>query len=203
MMCCRSDDRNSLSPTGRGAWNGAAVDAWIIRLPYILTCPGLILRRFRTTLGPCRGPGKHCVSIASIEHVRACTGPALSGLDAAPAQGECAVTEDISAQARSAIAVLGFSRIFARQNLELAALQSHGAPAADLVTPAFRGGGIADAFSRAIRPLGPTTKGNETAFQLPSSSGCQVWPWSRLISEPLAPTAIHALNWALHATPER
>jgi len=41
--------------------------------------------------------------------------------------------------------------------------------------------GRAAGLSRAMRPSGPTTKGSESAFQLPLSSGCQVLPSSRLI----------------------
>src|ERR1035437_3116024 len=58
-------------------------------------------------------------------------------------------------------------------------------------------------FIRAMRPLGPTTKGSERAFQLPSSSGCQVLPSSRLMSEPLVPTVIQSLRLSDHWTAER
>ena len=51
---------------------------------------------------------------------------------------------------------------------------------------------------RAMRPLGPTTKGSERAFQLPSSSDCQVLPSSRLMSEPLGPTVIQSLRTSDH-----
>ena len=58
--------------------------------------------------------------------------------------------------------------------------------------------GKAPAFSRPIRPFGPTTKGSESAFQLPSSSGCQVRPSSRLTSDPSVPAVIHTLSDSDH-----
>ena len=60
------------------------------------------------------------------------------------------------------------------------------------------GFGKADGFSRQIRPFGPTIKGNERAFQLPLSSGCQVRPSSRLMSEPFVPALIQALKESDH-----
>src|ERR1035438_9307551 len=60
--------------------------------------------------------------------------------------------------------------------------------------------GSAAGLSRAMRPLGPTTKGSERAFQLPLSSGCQVLPSSRLKSEPLVPTVIQSLRLSDHCT---
>src|ERR1035437_5127894 len=57
-----------------------------------------------------------------------------------------------------------------------------------------QGLGKAPAFSRPIRPFGPTTKGSESAFQLPSSSGCHVRPSSRLTSDPSVPAVIHTLS---------
>ena len=54
-----------------------------------------------------------------------------------------------------------------------------------------------------MRPLGPTMKGSERAFQFPLSSGCQVRPSSRLMSEPLVPAVIHALSDSDHWTVER
>src|SRR5579872_4534998 len=58
-------------------------------------------------------------------------------------------------------------------------------------------------LSLAICPFGPTAYGNDSAFQLASSSVVQVLPSSRLISDPLAPTAIHALSAADQPTPDR
>jgi cytochrome c553 len=57
--------------------------------------------------------------------------------------------------------------------------------------------------SRAMRPLGPTTKGSESAFQLPLSSDCQLLPSSRLLSEPFVPTVIHSLRDSEYCTAER
>ena len=62
---------------------------------------------------------------------------------------------------------------------------------------------MAAGLSRAMRPLGPTTKGSERAFQLPLSSGCQVFPSSRLTSDPLVPTVIQSLRTSDHWTTER
>ena len=63
--------------------------------------------------------------------------------------------------------------------------------------------GSAAGFNRAMRPLGPTAKGSERAFQLPSSSGCQVLPSSQLTSDPLVPTVIQAWSASDHWTAER
>src|SRR5277367_3967152 len=57
--------------------------------------------------------------------------------------------------------------------------------------------------SLAMRPSGPTTQGRLSAFQFPESRYCQVLPSSNETSEPLVPTAIHALSSASQATAER
>jgi len=59
-----------------------------------------------------------------------------------------------------------------------------------------------------MRPCGPTTKGRESAFQLPLAvsslgKGVQVLPSSRLMSEPLVPAVIQAFRSSLQATEER
>jgi len=62
---------------------------------------------------------------------------------------------------------------------------------------------MADGLRRAMRPLGPTMKGSERAFQLPLSRGCQVRPSSRLMSEPLVPAVIQSFSDWDHWTVER
>ena len=66
-----------------------------------------------------------------------------------------------------------------------------------------QGFGNAAAFSRAIRPFGPTTNGNDNAFQFPSSSGFHVFPSSRLMSDPLVPAVIQSLSDSDHCTVDR
>ena len=63
--------------------------------------------------------------------------------------------------------------------------------------------GIPAAFSFAILPFGPTTNGSDNAFQLPFSSGRHVFPSSRLMSEPLLPTATQTRSASDHSTAER
>src|ERR1700723_2050249 len=63
--------------------------------------------------------------------------------------------------------------------------------------------GMAVASSLPMRPFSPTINGSESAFQLPSSSFCQVRPSSRLTSEPLLPAVTHTFPSALHSTDER
>jgi hypothetical protein len=63
--------------------------------------------------------------------------------------------------------------------------------------------GIAVAFSFAILPFGPTTNGNESAFQFPSSSRSHVFPSSRLMSEPFVPTVNQIFSESDHWTAER
>ena len=61
-----------------------------------------------------------------------------------------------------------------------------------------QGFGRAPGFSRAIRPFGPTTNGNDNAFQLPSSSARHVFPSSREMSDPLVPAVIQTLRDSDH-----